>query len=155
MAWYWNGEKWTANTTPSAAGDPPESFGHLSVTGPGSAWVWRTVLAPGSATVADQLHWNGTSWRRAGTGSPADVVDSVAPDGSGGLWATGVDSNPGGFTLFYHLTGGRWHEVRPPTGVGDQQPESLTHDPGTHSVWGTAAGITSKGNDGVIIKYGP
>ena len=80
-----------------------------------SAWVWRTILAPGPRTEADVLHWNGTSWRRV-AGTPADNVDSVAPDGSGGLWATGVDLNPGGFNLFYHLTGGRWSEVNPPAG---------------------------------------
>jgi hypothetical protein len=27
--------------------------------------------------------------------------------------------------------------------------------PGTHSAWGTATGRTSKGDYGVIIKYGP
>jgi hypothetical protein len=155
MAWYWNGEKWTANKIPDAAGSPPASFDHLSASGPRSAWVWRTVLVPGSAAEVDQLHWNGTSWRRAGPRAPADLVDSVAPDGSGGLWATGVDTNPGGFNLFYHLTRGRWHEVSPPSGIWDQQPESLTAIPGTRSVWGTATALTDKGNRGVIIKYGP
>jgi hypothetical protein len=155
VAWNWNGEKWTASRIPKAAGNPPESFDNLSAAGPGSAWVWRNVLVPGRPAEVDQLHWNGTSWRRAGTGAPADLVDSVVPDGSGGLWATGADVNPGGFNLFYHLTGGRWKETRPPSGIWDQQPESLTWIPGTHSVWGTAAGLTSKGNYGVIIKYGP
>jgi hypothetical protein len=155
VAWNWNGENWTASKIPKAAGNPPESFDNLSATGPGSAWVWRNVLVRGRPTEVDQLHWNGTSWRRAGAGAPADLVDSVAPDGSGGLWATGVDVNPGGFNLFYHLSGGRWKEASPPSGIWDQQPESLTWIPGTHSVWGTATGLTSKGNYGVIIKYGP
>ena len=155
VAWYWNGGKWTSSKIPKAAGNPPESFDNLTVTGPGSAWVWRTVLVPGPPTEVDQLHWNGSSWRQAGTGTPADLVDSVTPDGSGGLWATGVDINPGGFNLFYHLAGGRWSEVNPPAGIWDQQPETLTWIPGTRSVWGTATGLTSKGNYGVIIKYGP
>jgi hypothetical protein len=155
VAWYWNGRKWTANKIPTVAGNPPESFDNLSVTGPRSAWVWRTVLVPGPPTEVDQLHWNGTSWRRAGPGTPADLIDSVAPDGSGGLWATGVDINPGGFNRFYHLTGGSWKEVSPPSGIWDQQPEYLTWIPGTRSVWGTATGLTKKGSYGVIIKYGP
>jgi len=155
VAWFWNGERWTGNKIPRAAGNAPESFGNLSVSGPGSAWVWRTVRAPGHPPQVDQLYWNGASWRRAGAASPADVIDSVAPDGSGGLWATGVDANPGGFNLFYHLTRGRWKEVRPPTGIWEQQPESLTPIPGTRSVWGTATGLTDKGSYGVIIKYGP
>jgi hypothetical protein len=153
VAWYWNGSKWTSSKIPKAVGGPPESFAHLTVTGPGSAWVWRTVLGPPAEV--EQLHWNGSSWRRAGAGTPADLVDSVTTDGSGGLWATGVDLNPGGFNLFYHLAGGRWSEVNPPAGIWDQQPETLTWIPGTRSVWGTATGLTSKGNYGVIIKYGP
>jgi hypothetical protein len=155
VAWYWNGRKWTPNKIPRAAGNPPQSFGNLTVTGPGSAWVWRTILVPGPPTEVDVLHWNGTSWRQAAASTPADLIDSVAPDGSGGLWATGVDINPGGFNLFYHLTGGRWREVAPPTGIWDQQPEYLTPIPGTRSLWGTATGLTNKGDYGVIIKYGP
>ncbi len=152
-AWNWNGETWTASRIPRAAGNPPESFGHLSATGPGSAWVWRDVLVPGRPPEVDQLHWNGTSWRRAAAGTPAGLIDSVVPDGSGGLWATGA--NPGGLHRFYHLAGGRWSEASPPGGIGDQQPESLTWIPGTHSVWGTATGLTSKGSYAEIIKYGP
>jgi hypothetical protein len=155
VAWNWNGETWTASRIPRAAGNPPESFGHLSATGPGSAWVWRDVLVPGRPAEVDQLHWNGTSWRRAGAGPPAGLNDSVVPDGSGGLWATGADVNPGGFHRFYHLAGGRWSAASPPAGIWDQQPESLTWIPGTHSVWGTATGLTSKGSHAEIIKYGP
>jgi hypothetical protein len=154
VAWYWNGRSWASSKIPKVAGNPPESFDNLTVTGPRSAWVWRTVLAPGPPTEVAQLHWNGSSWRQAGTGTPADLIDSVTPDGSGGLWATGVDINPGGFHLFYHLVGGRWHEVNPPAGIWDQQPETLTWIPGTRSVWGTATGLTNKGSYGVIIKYG-
>jgi hypothetical protein len=154
MAWYGNGKTWTAIKIPRAAGNPPESFGNLTVTGRNSAWVWRTILAPGPQTEADVLHWNGASWRSV-AGTPADNLDSVAADGSDGLWATGVDLNPGGFNLFYHLTGGRWKEVAPPTGMWDQAPEYLTWIPGTDSLWGTATGLTRKGAYGELIKYGP
>jgi hypothetical protein len=153
-AWYGNGRTWTATKIPKAAGNAPQSFGALTVTGRDSAWVWRTTLAPGPQTEAEVLHWNGTSWRSVAA-TPADNIDSVAPDGSGGLWATGVDLNPSGFNLFYHLTGGRWTEVNPPSGVLDQTPEYLTWIPGTHTLWGTAAGLTQKGEYGELIKYGP
>jgi hypothetical protein len=145
VAWNWNGARWTASRIPQAAGDPPESFDNLTATGPNSAWVWRDV--PGRPAEVDQLRWNGTSWRRAGAGAPADLIDSVAPDGSGGLWATGADR-------FYHLAGGRWNAASPPGGLADDQPESLAWIPGTHSVWGTATGRTGKGSYGVILKYG-
>ncbi len=155
VAWYWNGRKWTANKIPRAAGNPPQSFGNLSVTGPGSAWVWRTILVPGSRgrsrPAALERH---VVAARSRAPRPTSSTH-VAPDGSGGLWATGVDTNPGGFNLFYHLTRGRWHEVSPPSGIWDQQPAYLSWIPGTRSVWGTASGLTDKGNYGVIIKYGP
>jgi hypothetical protein len=153
-AWYGNGRTWTATKIPRAAGDPPESFGDLTVSGRDSAWVWRTVLASGPPTEAAVLHWNGTSWRSV-AGTPADTIDSVAPDGSGGLWASGADVNPGGFNLLYHLTGDRWSEVNPPAGTWDQAPESLTWIPGTRSLWGTATGRTPGGEHGELIKYGP
>jgi hypothetical protein len=153
-AWYGNGKTWTATKIPTVAGDPPEGFGNLTVTGRDSAWVWRTVLAPAPETEADVLHWNGASWRSV-AGTPADSIGSVAPDGSGGLWATGADVNPGGFNLFYHLTGGRWTEVNPPAGTWDQAPEDLTWIPGTRSLWGTATGRTRKGVFSELIKYGP
>ena len=153
-AWYGNGKTWTATKIPKAAGNPPEAFDNLTVTGRDSAWVWRTILAPAPHTEADVLHWNGSTWRPV-AGTPADNLDSVAPDGSGGLWATGVNLNPSGFNLFYHLTGGRWSEVNPPVGLVDQAPEYLTWIPGTHSLWGTATGLTGRGAYGELIKHGP
>jgi hypothetical protein len=153
VAWHWNGKKWTATKIPNAAGNQPQSFGNLVATGSKSAWVWRTILYPGPHTDADVLYWNGTSWRRV-AGTPADIIDSVTPDGAGGLWASGVDLNPGGFNLFYHLTSGHWTEVDPPSGMWDQAAESLTWVPGTRSLWGTASGISNKGNYGVLLKYG-
>lgn len=153
-AWYGNGRTWTATTIPQAAGSPPESFADLTATGRDSAWVWRTVLASGPQTDADVLHWNGTSWRPVAR-TPADNIDSVAPDGTGGLWAAGAELNPSGFNLFYHLAGGHWTEVDPPTGTLPQAQEKLTWIPGTHSLWGTATALTHKGVYGELIKYGP
>jgi hypothetical protein len=153
-AWYGNGKSWTATKIPKSAGNPPEDFGNLTVSGHDSAWVWRTVLAPGPRTTADVLHWNGTSWRSVAR-TPADNIDSVAPDGSGGLWATGVDINPSGFNLFYHLTRGHWTQVNPPARTLQQAQEDLTWIPGTHSLWGSATRLTHKGEYGELIKYGP
>jgi hypothetical protein len=153
VALHWNGQTWAAIKIPVAAKKPAESFGSLAAAGPRSAWVLRTIGATRPGTDAEVLHWNGTRWQRV-AGTPADLVDSMVPDGSGGLWATAVDINPGGFNLFYHLTGGRWTAVDTPTGIWDQVAEYLTWIPGTHSVWGTAEGLTDTGNYGVLLKYG-
>jgi hypothetical protein len=154
VALRWNGHAWTQIKIQAAAGNPPESFQHLSATGPKSAWVWRTLLLPGVGTVAEVLHWNGTTWQRV-AGTPADIIYSAVPDGAGGLWATGIDINPGGFADFYHLTGGHWTQADNPAGVWNHAPENLTWIPGTRSLWGVAQGVTAKGLDTVILKYGP
>jgi hypothetical protein len=136
---HYNGRGWAKVRLPAA---PDE----VSAVSPDDIWALHGNVA---------WHWNGRTWASNKIPKvPADLVDSVTPDGSGGLWATGVDLNPGGFHLFYHLVDGRWHEVSPPAGIWAQQPETLTWIPGTRSVWGTATGLTSKGNHGVIIKYG-
>jgi hypothetical protein len=154
VALHWDGHAWTQIKIPAAAGKPPESFQDLSATGPKNAWVWRTLLLPGVGTVAEVLHWNGTKWQQAAR-TPADIIYSAVPDGAGGLWATGIDINPGGFADFYHLAGGHWTQADNPAGVWSHAPESLTWIPGTRSLWGVAEGVTAKGLDTVILKYGP
>jgi hypothetical protein len=140
-ALHWNGHAWAAIKIPAAAG----SLGFLSATGPKSAWVLS----------AGVLHWNGTKWQHV-AGNPADIVNSAAPDGAGGLWATGIDINPGGFDDFYHLTGSHWAQAENPAGVFNHASEYLTWIPGTRSLWGVATGATATGTlDTVILKYGP
>ena len=153
-ALHWNGRTWAAIEVPVAGKKPAETFSDLAATGPKSAWLLRTIGANRPGTDAAVLHWNGTRWQRV-AGTPADIVDSMVPDGSGGLWAAALDITPGGFNFLYHLTGGHWTEVNPPAGVWNQGSESLTWIPGTRSLWGTAAGLPNKGNDGVLTKYGP
>jgi len=152
-ALHWNGHAWAVVKIPAAAGRPPESFQNLSATGAKSAWVWRTLLVPGVDAVADVLHWNGAKWQQV-AGTPADIIYSAVPDGAGGLWATGIDINPGGFADFYHLTGGHWTQADNPAGVWNHAPENLTWIPGTRSLWGVAQGVTATGLDTVILKYG-
>jgi hypothetical protein len=152
-AWYGNGSTWTATKIPKAAGNAPETFGDLTVTGSDNAWVWRTAVAPGVHTEVDALHWNGASWRSVAS-APVANIDSIASDGSGGLWVTGAGTGLSRTELFYHLTGGRWRQVAAPTGTFDHQPELVTWIPGTHSLWGTASGLTGQGYDTELIKYG-
>jgi hypothetical protein len=153
-ALHWNGHAWATIKIPAAAGKTPESLSSLSAAGPKSAWVLRTLLLPGVGTDADILHWNGAKWQRV-AGTPADNLYSAVPDGAGGLWATGIDINPGGFADFYHLTGSHWTQADPPAGVWNHSPEYLTWIPGTRSLWGVANGYTANGLDTVILKYGP
>lgn len=152
----WNGKKWSAVKIPSASGNVAVAYTDLGTTGPKSAWMLQTVEVPGGGPVppTDVLHWNGKSWQLIE--SPASFVGSLAPDGAGGLWASGLNLNPGGFWLFYHLRDGKWTEVSPPAGVFSHDQENLTWIPGTRSLWGVATGVTATAAlDSVILKYGP
>src|SRR5215472_6233861 len=151
---HWNGTKWTTTGLPG----PPlptgatVSYSNLTAAGPDDAWLLRTISFPSRIPVTVVMHWNGKSWRTVA--SPADIVGSIAPDGHGGLWATGIDVNPGGFWLLYHLVAGHWTTEYPPAGVDNHAPEILTWIRGTRSLWAAGSAFTPKGYYGVILKHG-
>jgi hypothetical protein len=152
---HWNGTTWVTvglPLLPLPAG-AKVSYSNITAVGPKDAWVMRSIMLPKS-NIADtaMMHWNGKAWLTAP--SPADFVGSLVPDGHGGLWADGIDFNPGGFWYIYHLSGGHWKQFTPP-GVFIHAPEDLTWIPGTRSVWATGSASNIKGNFGVILKFGP
>jgi hypothetical protein len=155
----WNGRRWVP-----VGGIPPvaipcpcsytvEDFTASSAT---DAWLASTALdTKGNPLGRFLFHWNGRSWSIVAR--PANLqLGSLVPDGAGGLWASGSDPHaPGGFFLFYRLTGGHWTEVDPPAPVFDHGQEYLTWIPGTRSLWGVATGYTPKDIlDTLILKYG-
>jgi hypothetical protein len=151
---HWNGKQWAtidlpAIPLPSGAN---LSYSDLTATGPGDAWVVRTITFRNELPATTLMHWNGKSWLTVD--GPANNVGSIAPDGSGGLWADGIDVNPAGFWLLYHLVGGHWTEYTPP-GVDTHSPTPLTRIPGTRSLWAVGSAFSPKGYYGVILKYGP
>lgn len=154
---HWNGVSWTKVGLPllPLPYGATVSYSNITAVGPKDAWVMRTITYK-SSVLPDtaMMHWNGRAWLTAP--SPADIVGSLVPDGHGGLWADGVNINPGGFWDFYHLGDGHWTKFIPPQpGVFPQSPEELTWIPGTRSVWATGSNFDNKGNYGVILKYGP
>ena len=152
---HWNGRKWTTVRLPLLPLRVGESVSYTNITAVGSreAWLFRTIRFENAQLPSTaMMRWNGTSWLTAP--SPADIVGSLVPDGDGGLWADGIDINPGGFWYFYHLTRGHWTQITPP-GVDTHSPEILTQIPGTRSVWATGSSFSAKGYFGVILKYGP
>jgi hypothetical protein len=152
---HWNGKKWATVGLPllPLPKGATVSYSNLTATGPKDAWLFRSISFPsGPIPVTAVMHWNGTSWLTVA--GPADIVGSMAPDGNGGLWADGIDINPGGFWLLYHLVGSHWTEYTPP-GVDTHSPTPLTQIPGTRSLWATGSAFTAKGYYGVLLKYGP
>lgn len=153
---HWNGTKWGKvglPLLPLPAG-AKVSYSNITTVGPENAWLMRSITFP-KATLpkTNMMHWNGKAWLTVA--SPSDIVGSLVPDGHGGLWADGVDINPGGFWFIYHLAGGHWTQATLPGMVDPHAAEELTWIPGTRSEWATGLGFTTKGNFGVILKFGP
>ena len=152
---HWNGRKWTTVGLPllPLPYGATVSYSNITAVGPDNAWLFRTIsYQNGPPPSTAMMHWDGKAWLTAA--SPADIVGSLVLDGNGGLWADGIDINPGGFWYFYHLAHGHWSRFIPPD-VVPQSPEILTRIPGTRSVWATGSAFNAKGNFGVILKYGP
>jgi hypothetical protein len=152
---HWNGRKWTSVRLPLLPPRVGESVSYTNITavGPRDAWLFRTIRFENAQLPSTaMMRWNGTSWQTAP--SPADIVGSLAADGDGGLWADGIDINPGGFWYFYHLTRDQWTQITPP-GVDVHSPETLTQIPGTRSLWATGSSFSPKGYFAVILGYGP
>lgn len=154
---HWNGKNWGRIGLPALPlpFGSTVSYSNITAVGAEDAWVMRTITYKSGRRDTAMMHWNGRSW--ATMASPADLIGSLVPDGGGGLWADGIDMNPGGFWLLYHLAGGHWKTFDPPNGVDVHSPEVLSWIPGTRSVWATGSGFNSTvtENFGVILKYGP
>jgi len=130
------------------------TYSELTAADARDAWVVVSIYSSSHALVSTiSVYWTGTAWQQLS--SPADIIGSMAPDGSSGLWADGIDINPGGFWLLYHFTGGHWTSGQTPPGVDSHSPTPLTRIPGTGSLWATGTAFNAKGNYGVILKYGP
>jgi hypothetical protein len=155
-AMHWTGRSWATvrlPVFPLPFGDYA-TYGDLTAADAEDAWVVVSIYNASHALVNTvPLYWTGTTWQQLS--SPADILGSMAPDGSGGLWADGIDINPGGFWLLYHEVGGHWTSGQAPPGVDVHSPTPLTRIPGTDSLWATGTPFGTKGYYGVILKYGP
>jgi hypothetical protein len=153
---HWNGVRWVKVALPllPLPFGATVSYSNITGVGPKNAWLMRTISYKSAHSPSTaMMHWNGSAWLTAA--SPADVVDSMISDGSGGLWAIAADINPSGFWFFYHLVHGHWIKFTP-AGFVPQYSGALALIPRTHSVWATRTGFNAKGFwYGVLLKYGP
>lgn len=152
---HWNGTKWVKVGVPvlPLPYGATLSYSNITAVGPHDAWLMRTISDKSGPPTTAMMHWNGKAWLTVA--SPADIVGSLVTDGHGGLWADGIDINPGGFWNIYHLAGGHWTQAKLPGIVFPHSPEELSWIPGTRSEWATGAGFNAMGNFGLILKFGP
>jgi hypothetical protein len=152
---HWNGHRWTTEDLPKqrVAGSPVD----LVAAGPHSLWLgWSPVKAGATGYL---LHWTGARWSKV-TFPPGASGFPAAPDGSGGVWLSGIAAGPKQVQLFMHWSAGKWKIFHVPNGhYMPGNVDELALIPGTRSVWATGnvygpgAGTTL--NRGTIWRYDP
>jgi hypothetical protein len=121
--------------------------------------VWFGGSADNSAKGTSPLtaEWNGTAWSvkdLPGKASSADwELGSMAPDGTGGIWALAADTNA---ERIWHLNGTTWSQSRPAFGKHAWILEAVAVVPGTHSAWGVGGvqGRTKSSVSGLLAVDG-
>jgi hypothetical protein len=146
VAWHWDGTAWSYVPMPRL-GAVQVTMTDLVAVSTTEIWAVGQKLVrlddPGNLPAVER--WDGTAWQEvAGPDLPPDafphaVLDAVAPDGQGGIWAAGSTLAPDfiqpSFTSFFaHFQGGSWTvQIEPDSMQGEIR--GLTQVPGTTTLW--------------------
>jgi hypothetical protein len=84
------------------------------------------------------MHWNGSSWTALSYHGSSGEANSIAPDGSGGIWISTTAGLPGR-TVLLHLTRGAIVPSALPEIDGSSPRVSLQTAPGGGPVYGVGA----------------
>jgi hypothetical protein len=132
LAEYWNGAVWRPVPVPHTAGRG-EALAGVTALAPDDVWAVGTSSPPdGAGTRPLVLHWDGTAWTRTKAPDVAGQLHSVAPDGTGGIWAVGERENAATPAFSLHRAAhGAWRVVPPATGKAGEGASffAVTHVP--------------------------
>jgi len=157
-AMHWDGSAWHTLAFPHLKLPASDSAGYqITATGPRDLWALRQVYKSGEVLSVTLLHWTGSWHAIKGPSGSADLSDP-APDGSGGLWMSGIHAAGSTVTWsFYHYGRQGWSQRAVPAEHGARNILwSLTSVPGTRSLWASGV-LESHGGDseiGDLMKYG-
>ncbi len=109
VTYHWDGTTWTLmEEVPARTGTDVDEIAAVSAS---NVYVAGWAHGPhADPLLPSVLHWNGTVWQDI-TGSLSDLyLDAIAPDGQGGLWATGSDQTEPAHAepVFWHYDGTTW-----------------------------------------------
>jgi hypothetical protein len=164
---HWNGTSWQPAAVQPAV---PAGADLTSVTAAAGnkVWVGGDVPTKYNGTVADFVtELTGTAWSAPvdlpGSGATAPAsnrlpyeLESIVPDGSGGLWAL-ADNYNGAVPRLWHFSGGKWsHATSPGFGGKYRTLLQLAAVPGARgSVWAAGTvGVQARAK-GLIAITGP
>jgi len=157
IAWHWDGTAWSYMLMPRA-GAVQVTPTDLVAVSPTQLWMvgYKLVRLDDAGNLPIVQRWDGTAWQEVDGPAlppgvyPHAVLNTVAPDGQGGIWASGtalpelVEPFPV-TSIFAHLQAGNWTvQIEPDSMQGEIH--GLTHIPGTGSLW--AVGVTRDDSGG-------
>jgi hypothetical protein len=160
---HWNGKAWSTQATPKPREVPAHFMAQmvdLLALGPRDVWMQQDIDNSQSVFSTELfVHWNGRRWQTVHFRWPTSEVQFMASDGHGGLWLSDFGEGAQQPRYIVHEIGGRWTRqlVPAPAGMGVIQLLSLTHIPGTRSMWATGGVFPLHTNTvviGAIWKYG-
>lgn len=150
---HWTGTAWHALRPQPRISRSAVLYTVLAGPGPG-VWIGGSTPSGRKTTSALVERWNGRSWASASppaARSGADLaVLGLTPDGSGAIWAVGVNFGSGYFQLWRHASADWSAPVTTPWNLTD-----LAAVPGTTSTWAVGSVKRYGQYRGVIARHGP
>lgn len=124
QALRWNGRKWSAVSTPVAAGASNSFLESVACPSADDCWAVGSYVKSSGDTLNQALRWNGRKWSVVSTPDPAgtseDELGSVVCTSAENCWAVGGASGNSGATLneALHWNGSKWSVVSTPDPAG-------------------------------------
>jgi hypothetical protein len=155
----WNGKSWSENSASRTTLPAGASLDSILAERGGHVWIGGGATNTKGGTTEFAAELSGSTWTVStlpATASSSDyAVTSMAPDGSGGVWAVAGGLEAPSLRI-WHLTGGTWTGPSTPSfGSSHRILFQLAAVPGTSSVWGAGAVAHGSSADGLIALVGP
>jgi hypothetical protein len=154
----WNGHRWAGVALPVRLDRQHAIIGSIYVRSARDVWVGGGSPAA-SGTVGVAAHWRNGKWSVRTLPAVAtlgtDVLNTLAPDGHGGLWADGECDCGGPAWRLWHYNGHTWAgPTLPAIGGVYGLIAGFAAVPHTTSTWAVGTRGTAKGSAGVVLAYG-
>jgi hypothetical protein len=156
----WNGKAWAAAPVQPTSAELPAgaSLDSILAVKGGNVWIGGGATNSKGGTSEFAAELTGSTWTATTLPATASTngyaLTSMAPDGSGGIWAAA-----GGLFVtkvrIWHLTGTTWTSSSPAFGSSQRTLFQLAAVPGTSSVWGVGVVARRNSDEGLIALVGP
>ncbi|MEV0092616.1 VCBS repeat-containing protein [Streptomyces sp. NPDC050738] len=128
VAYHWDGTTWTLMPQPPAPAVVEMS--EVAAVSPDDVYMAGWGYPPGAEPPLTHVeHWDGSAWHDVSGDLSGFIVESIRPDGHGGLWAAGSDAaSVNAEPVFWHYDGTTWTKQSGATVSGNKFPSYSFHD---------------------------